>query len=79
MRGNTFSNWGLVRCVEPQMRAQGDPEAHKADTVFCNALEYGLPPTGGWGMGVDRLVMLLTGKTSIREVVTFPVVKPTQQ
>lgn len=53
----------------------GDFEAHPTDTAYCNALEYGLPPTGGCGIGIDRLVMLLTGKKHIREVLLFPTMK----
>jgi lysyl-tRNA synthetase class 2 len=49
------------------------------ETEFVNALEYGLPPTAGWGLGVDRLIMLLTGKTSIKDVLLFPTMKPTLQ
>ncbi|KAF4144100.1 tRNA synthetases class II [Phytophthora infestans] len=55
---------------------RGDSEAHSKDDEFCTALEYGLPPTGGFGIGVDRLVMLLSGKPHIREVIMFPAMKP---
>jgi lysyl-tRNA synthetase class 2 len=54
----------------------GDVEAQVMDEAFCRALEYGLPPTAGWGLGVDRLVMLMAGKRSIREVLLFPTMKP---
>lgn len=46
------------------------------DENFCTALEYGLPPTGGWGMGIDRMTMLLTNTTNIKEVLLFPAMKP---
>ena len=46
------------------------------DEGFCEALEYGLPPTAGWGLGIDRLTMLLTNVTSIKEVLLFPAMKP---
>ncbi|RUP47056.1 lysyl-tRNA synthetase-like protein [Jimgerdemannia flammicorona] len=59
-------------------RDLGDPEAQMPDHLFCDALEFGLPPTAGWGMGVDRVVALLTGAHHIREVLAFPVMKPVQ-
>ncbi|XP_013182950.1 lysine--tRNA ligase isoform X1 [Amyelois transitella] len=57
-------------------RAAGDDEAPPTDEAYCTALEYGLPPTGGWGLGVDRLTMFLTDSNNIKEVLLFPAMKP---
>lgn len=58
------------------MLLQGDDEAMFIDETFCTALEYGLPPTGGWGFGIDRFTMLLTDTNNIKEVLLFPAMKP---
>eukprot|EP01053_Blabericola_migrator_P000269 Blabericola_migrator_1__268@NODE_106_length_14174_cov_318_190118_g94_i0_p3_GENE_NODE_106_length_14174_cov_318_190118_g94_i0NODE_106_length_14174_cov_318_190118_g94_i0_p3_ORF_typecomplete_len578_score120_49tRNAsynt_2/PF00152_20/2_5e95tRNA_anticodon/PF01336_25/1_2e09tRNAsynt_2d/PF01409_20/5_6e05tRNAsynt_2d/PF01409_20/2_8DUF1477/PF07346_11/0_28SWISNF_Ssr4/PF08549_10/0_3SWISNF_Ssr4/PF08549_10/1_4e04UPF0767/PF15990_5/24UPF0767/PF15990_5/6_5e02_NODE_106_length_14174_cov_318_190118_g94_i01233714070 len=68
------------KCFEEQAKdkAAGDDEAQFMDEGYCTALEYGLPPTGGWGLGIDRLVMFLTNNINIKEVILFPAMRPLQ-
>lgn len=56
----------------------GDDEAQVIDDTFVKALEYGLPPTGGWGLGIDRLTMLMTDTNNIKEIMLFPAMKPNE-
>ena len=69
------------KCFDDQLKdkAAGDDEAQMIDENFCTSLDYGLPPTAGWGMGIDRLTMFLSGQPNIKEVLLFPAMKPLEK
>ncbi|VDM97692.1 unnamed protein product [Thelazia callipaeda] len=64
---------------QAKQKQAGDDEAQSIDENFCTALEYGLPPTAGWGMGIDRLTMILTDSNNIKEVLFFPAMRPDEK
>ncbi|OXB71252.1 UNVERIFIED_CONTAM: hypothetical protein H355_003580 [Colinus virginianus] len=68
----------VMRYILLQAKAAGDDEATATDETFCTALEYGLPPTGGWGMGLDRVTMFLADHNTIKDVILFPAMRQQQ-
>ena len=70
---NRFEEYNIP---SPKSVEAGDDEAHPMDTDFVNAIEVGLPPTGGLGVGIDRCIMLICDAPSIRDIMLFPTMKP---
>jgi lysyl-tRNA synthetase, class II len=64
---------------QQELRESGDEEAHQVDMAFVEALEHGLPPTAGWGMGIDRFAMMLADVSSVKEIILFPTLRPEHQ
>ena len=69
---------GSIPILEAQaaLKANGDEEAMEMDYDYINAMEYGLPPISGWGMGIDRLIQVLTNSQNIKDVVMYTLLKP---
>ena len=64
---------------QAKLKENGDEEAMDMDYDYIGAMEYGMPPISGWGMGIDRVIQLLTGSENIRDVVLFPLMRPLEK
>ena len=62
-----------------QLKDSGDEEAMEMDHDYIHAMEYGMPPISGWGMGIDRIIQLITGSDNIRDVIMFPLMRPLEK